>query len=124
LSGSGLPSSVKGTTMHRKLLLAALVLLLALSPLFSEARLSYEPYGEDEFPIWTMELRRAECIFFGSLVITFPVASLICNVLENEGLIDRPDESFDRMLQTAAVASALSFTITTADYVLGKLEER
>lgn len=110
--------------MPRRILLLLLILLLALSPLASEARLTYEPYGEDEFPIWTMELRRAECIFFGSLVITYPVASLLYNVLANEGIINRPDESVDRMLQKAAIASALSFTISTADYIIGKYEDR
>ncbi len=110
--------------MHKRLLLLLIALTLVLSPLFCEARLAYEPYGDDEFPIWTMELRRAECIFFGSLVITYPVASLLYNVLANEGLITKPDESVDRMLQTAAIASALSFTITTADYVLGKFEDK
>lgn len=110
----------KGITMHRKVILVFLIFALLLSSLPAEARLSYEPYGKEEFPIWTMELRRAECIFFGSLVITYPVASMIYSALTNNGIIKAPDESVDRMLQRAAIASALSFTITTADYLIGK----
>ena len=45
----------------------------------------YEPYTKEEFPIWTMELRRAESIFFGSLVITFPVTAAIYTLADSQG---------------------------------------
>jgi len=33
-----------------------------------------DPYTEDEFPAWALDLRRAEIIFFGSLPFTFLLA--------------------------------------------------
>ncbi|MCR5731485.1 MAG: hypothetical protein K6G51_00880 [Sphaerochaetaceae bacterium] len=106
--------------MYKKLIALLLSILFLTTPLFAEAKLSYEPYGEEEFPIWTMELRRAECIFFGSMVITYPIASLVYGLLADNGIISSPAEGVNRVLQNAAIASALSFTITTADYVIGK----
>ena len=40
-----------------------------------------------------MKLRRAESIFFGSLVLTLPITSLVWNLCENNGLITKIDSS-------------------------------
>ena len=59
----------------RRIIALLLAVLIALPPLAADTiDFEYEPYTEEEFPIWSHELRRAESIFFGSLVITFPVA--------------------------------------------------
>ncbi len=106
--------------MPRRLLAIILIAALTISPLMAEAELSYEPYGEEEFPIWTMKLRRAESIFFGSMVITFPVAMLAWNLMEYVGWVgaESPIEAFGWQL---LMAGGLSLTISTADWIIGEV---
>ena len=52
--------------MPRKLI--ALILLVSFSfCLFAEEKHTPEPYKDDEFPSWTIDLRRSEIVTFGSL---------------------------------------------------------
>lgn len=106
--------------MFKKLISILLILIFLSSPIFAEAELSYKPYGKDEFPIWTMKLRRAESIFFGSLVLTLPITSLVWNLCENNGLITKIDRPMDKFLYQLGVASGLSLCISTADWIIGE----
>ena len=53
----------------RSLCAAAVVCLLACSTVTAAAEEEHVPvpYGPDEFPAWSQDLRRAEIVFFGSL---------------------------------------------------------
>lgn len=106
--------------MPRRVLAVILILAMVISPLMAEAELTYKPYGEDEFPIWTMKLRRAESIFFGSMVLTFPVAMLAWSIMESNGIVDAdtPLEAFGWQL---LMAGGLSFTISAADWIIGEV---
>ena len=107
--------------MARRLIAVLLILSLVLCPLFCEAQLTYEPYGEEEFPIWTMKLRRAESIFFGSMVLTFPLSMLAWNIMDNAGIVsaDSPVEAFGWQL---LMAGTISLGISTADWVIGEVQ--
>ena len=108
--------------MFKRLILMILIAAIALSPLTAEAELSYEPYGEKEFPIWTMQLRRAESIFFGSLVLTLPLTSLVWSICENGGLIPKIEEPMKRFFAQAGAASLISVGISTADWIIGEVQ--
>ena len=64
----------------------------------------YESYEEEEFPLWTRELRRAETIFFGSLVFTVPISSLAVGVLSNQGVVNFSDVTGSCLLYTSDAA--------------------
>ena len=100
------------------LLLAALLLLspLAADPIEYE----YEPYEKEEFPIWSLELRRAESIFFGSLFLTFPVAMGIYSLASTLGM-PTPSEDYQQVLQQALIAGGLSLIIAGTDWIIGRV---
>ncbi|NLZ77813.1 MAG: hypothetical protein GX911_07590 [Spirochaetales bacterium] len=100
---------------------AVLMILLILIPvnLFSEPLAGYEPYEEGEFPLWTYRIRRAETIFFGSLVITFPLSILLHGVARSAGIIPPGSGEMNDLLAQAAIAGALSLGVSVADWVLG-----
>lgn len=105
--------------MPEKLIAFFLVIAIVLSPLSAEAKLSYEPYGEDEFPIWTMKLRRAESLFFGSLVITLPLSVLAWNLMENAGWVSA--DGIQEVGWQMLIAGGLSLSISAADWIIGEV---
>lgn len=97
------------------LLLSAIFLSLAYS---DRIEYEYEPYEEEEFPVWSHELRRAESLFFGSLVLTYPAAMCIYSLAGRAGA-DIPG-GVTRVLQQAGVAAGLSLVIVGVDWILGR----
>ena len=105
----------------KRVVAAVLIILTVLTPLSADPiEYEYEPYEKEEFPIWTQELRRAESIFFGSLVITFPVAMGIYNLAANLGM-PTPSEDYQKVLQQALIAGGLSLIIAGTDWIIGKV---
>ncbi len=105
----------------KRIIAAVLILLMVLSPVSSDPiEYEYEPYEKEEFPIWSLELRRAESIFFGSLVITFPVAMGIYSLASSLGM-PTPDEDYQRVLQQALIAGGLSLIIAGTDWIIGRV---
>ena len=103
-----------------KRILALIMLLIAISSLFADPiKYDYEPYKSDEFPQWTMELRRAEIIFFGSFVITLPVAIATYNIGKSLGM-PTPDDQMLGTLYQFAGAAGLSLLIAGIDWAIGK----
>lgn len=107
--------------MFKKLLALLLVFIFLASPLFAEAELSYEPYGKEEFPIWTMKMRRAESLFFGSMVLTLPISMLAWSLMANAGWVSG-ETNFTNFLCQMGIASALSLTIATTDFIIGEVQ--
>ena len=94
--------------------LLAIILLICLAalfcaPVFSAEMKDYEPYSQDEFPKWSLNLRRAECIFFGGIPIAYPLPALAFSVA-NKGT------SF---VQNLAIACSVSGAIALIDYIIG-----
>ncbi len=92
----------------------ALLLIICLTALFCAPAFSltlddYEPYSKDEFPKWSLDLRRAECIFFGGIPIAFPLTALTLNVVNT-------DVTF---VKTLGIACAVSAAIALIDYIIG-----
>ncbi len=107
--------------MIRRAIAVLLIFLTVLGPVFSDPiEYEYEPYEEDEFPIWSQELRRAETIFFGSLVITFPVAMGIYSLASSLGM-PTPEKDYQQVLQQALIAGGLSLVIAGTDWIIGKV---
>lgn len=103
-------------------LLVLLMFCFSLVPLASASLPAYEPYQEDEFPLWTYKLRRAEILFFGSFVITMAVASLGYNLVVNAGWVPRAKDDLSALLIQGSIAGGLSLGIAVADYIIGEVE--
>ncbi|NBK20962.1 MAG: hypothetical protein EOM68_02930 [Spirochaetia bacterium] len=110
--------------MMKKTLVLMLILLFCLSlfPLSSESLPSYEPYQENEFPLWTYKLRRAEILFFGSFVLTMGVASLTYSLAKSAGWVSPAKDDLTALFIQAGIASGLSLGIAVADYIIGEVE--
>lgn len=112
--------------MMKKTMLLMILLLFCVSllPLASASLPAYEPYQENEFPLWTYKLRRAEILFFGSFVLTMGVASLTYSLAVNSGLVPPAQDALTALFIQAGIASALSLGITVTDYILGEMEAK
>jgi hypothetical protein len=97
---------------------------LSVAPLPATPIETYEPYTEEEFPLWTYKIRRAETLFFGSLAITLPVASLAYSVAVNYLSFSAADSDIDAFLLKLGIAASLSASISLADYVIGEVQEQ
>ena len=105
-------------------LILILSLAFTLSPetiTHASFKYKYESYEEEEFPLWTRELRRAETIFFGSLVFTVPISSLAVGLLSNQGVVNFNDDT-GSALAVITTAAGLSLVVSAVDWILGKIE--
>ena len=103
----------------RRIIALLLAVLIALPPLAADTiDFEYEPYTEEEFPIWAHELRRAESIFFGSLAITFPLSMGAYSLATSLGA-QGPSEPYQQVLIQLGVAAGLSLIIALTDWIIG-----
>lgn len=107
----------------KKYLVVVLLLFFCFSlfPLASTPLAPYEPYQEDEFPLWSYKLRRGEIIFFGSFVVTMAVASLGYTLAKNAGWVPPAKDPVTALLIQGGIASGLSLGIAVADYIIGEV---
>ena len=95
----------------------AIVLLICFSalscPVFCLSSGVYQPYEKTEFPKWALDLRRADCIFFGGLPIIFPAASIAMNLAGR-------DASY---METLGIACSISAVSVVLDYIIGVISE-
>lgn len=103
------------------LLISIIFSLSAETITHSSFNYKYESYEEEEFPLWTIELRRVETIFFGSLVFTVPMASLALSLMSNQGIINFENDK-ESALVTLTSAAGLSLVVSAVDWILGKME--
>ena len=107
----------------RRLVALMLIILMVIPPVVADPiEYEYEPYEEEEFPIWSYELRRAESIFFGSLVITFPVAMGVYALGRQLGM-PTPSETYQEVLVEAGIAAGLSLVIALTDWLIGRFSD-
>ena len=97
--------------MKKALILLFIFLLLfgLCMPVFSLTMTEYEPYTKEEFPKWSLDLRRAETIFFGGIPIAYPLTSVAFSIAGQD----------PEFLTTLGIACAVSAVITLVDYILG-----
>ncbi len=110
--------------MHKPLVLLMILLLVIPFSLFSDALPAYVPYEENEFPLWTYKLRRAETLFFGSLVITLPVAILLYNLAKGLDVVPESEHEMQSLIMQTTIASALSLGISITDFIIGEVEAK
>ena len=84
--------------MKKAVILCMLIMLVIPPSVFAEPLKGYEPYEEGEFPLWTYKLRRAETLFFGSMVLTLPVAAIIYSVARRANNITDPTTDVQNIL--------------------------
>ena len=107
----------------RKIVALLLLSLFSVSLLFSadiSLEYEYQPYEDDEFSSFAMELRRAETIFFGSFALTLPLSIGVYSLLTSFGVPKSGKESTDFLYQLAGAAGA-SLIITGIDWILGRI---
>ncbi len=107
--------------MHRAIAILLLLLLVFPLQLSADQLKSYEPYEEEEFPLWSYKVRRAETLFFGSLVITLPIAALLYRVAVETDIITTPSSELQGFLMQGSIAAGLSLGISLADYIIGEV---
>lgn len=113
----------------KKLLIILLIVSFSVSSLFSETlthstlKYEYEEYSEDEFPIWTNELRRAEILYFGSYVFTIPFATFALSGLRKLNVIGSSESTEKDALLTISVASGLSLFVAGLDWLIGRISD-
>jgi len=105
-------------------LIVLLLFCFSLVPLASESLPAYEPYQENEFPLWSYKLRRAEILFFGSFVLTMGVALLSYNLVVNAGWVPEAKDPLTALFIQGGIASGLSLGIAVADYIIGEVETK
>ncbi len=111
----------------KKALIILLIISLSITTLSSERlthsslKYEYESYEEDEFPIWSNELRRAETLFFGSYVFTLPISTLAVSAAAGINLISNPTATKTAVI-SLSVATGLSLAVATIDWILGRVQ--
>jgi hypothetical protein len=96
-----------------------------------------DPYTEDEFPEWVLDLRRAEIIFFGSLPFTFLLALEGVEVGrylahgEDPAYAPFPfrsanpaDYTLEEKLLVVGSAVAISLAVSLIDFIIQKSSRR
>ncbi|MBR4120594.1 MAG: hypothetical protein IKT95_02430 [Spirochaetales bacterium] len=83
------------------------------APIFALSLDGYEPYEKEEFPKWSLDLRRAECIFFGGIPIAYPLIALSLGLFKQE-------TDFGK---TLAISCGVTLVIAVIDYILGVINE-
>ena len=106
----------------KRAIAALMILILSFSLFADPIEFDYEPYEEDEFPIWLSEIRRAESIFFGSLVITFPLTAAGYSIASSLGA-DINDNQFALFWEQLGIASCFSLAIAGIDWLIGYLSD-
>lgn len=93
-------------------LIVAITLFFIIStPLFALDMGNYEPYTTVEFPKWSLDLRRAESLFFGGLPIAFPLVTAAYSIAGQQA----------DFLPVLGISCAVSATIVLIDYIIGAL---
>lgn len=110
--------------MKKAILLIMVVLIVFSSLLIADPIRTYEPYQENEFPLWTYKLHRAERLFFGSMIITVPVTMIAYSLAMQSGLIAPPATEAQAYLIQGAIAAGLSLGISVTDFIIGEVRGR
>ena len=89
---------------------AVILLICFCFPVFCLDMKNAQPYEDSEFPKWSLDLRRGEIIFFGSIPLTYAMTSLVSSSIVKKDLT---------FWQTLAISAGVSSAIAILDYILG-----
>jgi hypothetical protein len=122
----------------RQLLSLTLLILFTFGgtvPIYPQEREEYEPYQNEEFPLWLRNLRRGEVIFFGSLPITILLSDMLFSVgryassgfnIDYAPLISGGTASVisnEERVQRLIAAATGSLVLVLVDFILGRIEK-
>ena len=103
----------------RRIVAIVMLLILCTSPLVAD----YVPYSADEFPQWSIKLRRAETLLFGALPITLGMTSLSYAAALSLGASPFYDDTFKDTMAVIGIAGTLALVVAIADYIIGEMQE-
>jgi len=103
----------------RKTIAIVVLVVLCLQPLMAD----YTPYSKDEFPQWSLKLRRAETLLFGSLPITLGMTSISYAAAISLGASPFYNDPTKNTLAIIGVAGGLSLLVAITDYILGEMQK-
>jgi hypothetical protein len=103
----------------KKIVATILLLVLCASPLVAD----YVPYSPDEFPQWSIKLRRAETLLFGALPITLGVTSLSYAAALSLGASPLYDDTFKDTMAVIGIAGTLALVVAIADFIIGEMQD-
>ncbi len=100
----------------KKAILVVMICAIVFYPIYSTP----QEYSIDEFPQWSLHLRRGETLFFGSLPLTFALSSLSYGLVKAAGVSPVSTTDLGETMFLFSTAAAISLTIAVVDYYLGK----
>lgn len=103
----------------KKIVAIILLLVLCASPLVAD----YVPYSPDEFPQWSIKLRRAETLLFGALPITLGMTSLSYAAALSLGAAPLYDDTFKDTMAVIGIAGTLALVVAIADFIIGEMQD-
>ncbi len=103
----------------RRYITIIILVVFCLQPLMAD----YTPYSQDEFPQWSITLRRAETLLFGSLPITLGVTSLSYAAALSLGASPFYSDPSKNTLALIGIAGGLSLLVAITDYILGEMQK-
>ena len=112
-----------------------LTLLFLSAPLFCQGQgeWDYDPYEEEEFPKWLLDVRRAEVIFIGSFPLSMLLSTLVYEAFRfgRSAIQPGPSDpasspifgSFTTEEKNGLIIAGVSVSgiVTILDFILGKL---
>lgn len=108
-----------------KKIISLVILICFVSPmLFSSTAApfpEYSPYLKEEFPSWAHKLRRAESLFFGSLVISVPLSLGINGYINSVSPVSLPSNDPNLILRQIGLSVSISLMIVLIDYIIGEV---
>jgi len=108
----------------KRMIIILLIILLCVHLGFSATNTSvYAPYDINEFPDWSLKMRRGETLLFGSLPITLSLTGLSYSVALGLGAQKFSNDPFKESLMVFGIATGLSLIIAITDFILGELEK-
>lgn len=102
--------------------ISLILLICFVSPmLFSSPFPEYSPYLQEEFPSWVHKLRRAESLFFGSLVISVPLSLGINGIINSASPVALPSNDPNLIMRQIGISVSISLMIVLIDYIIGEV---
>ena len=100
----------------KRLICVFFIFSLFIAPLFS-ATTDYEPYKENEFPVWLRKLHRAEVISIGATALTYPLVGLATN-----SFLD--DSNTADFMKKLGISIGVGAIIALIDFIIGETSEK
>jgi len=118
--------------------IALFVLIFFSFGVFAEEKHTPEPYKDDEFPSWTIDLRRSEIVTFGSLPFVTLGATIGYSVFRyaangfNSDYLPNPlakssaaaNLNSDEQIGIFLTSGIISLVIGIVDYIISRFERR